>query len=226
VSLAENGGVASGGHERLDGSGYHRGAMAAGVPKLARLLGAADAYHAMSEDRPHRRALAPKARISELRSEARSGRLDPDAVEAVLSAAGHPTRRRTHGPAGLTPREIDVLKLAARGATNRAIGTALGISAKTAGSHIEHIYTKIGVSTRAGRSALRHPTRPRHHDRSEHTRQHGVAPHGRRWRACNHVIATSIRTTRLHHQRRIFRVSRPRRAPNVRGSRQWALRIG
>ena len=150
ASLAAIGNVASGGHERLDGSGYHRGAAAAGVSDLARLLGAADAYQAMSEDRPYRRALDPKTRITELRADARSGRLDADAVEAVLRAAGHTTRRRTHGPAGLTPREIEVLKLAARGATNKAIGTTLGISAKTAGTHIEHIYTKIGVSTRAG----------------------------------------------------------------------------
>lgn len=148
--LAEIGAVASGGHERLDGSGYHRGAIASGVPSLARVLGAADAFHAMGEDRPHRPALQPEVRIAQLRSEGREGRLDPAAVEAVLQAAGHAPRRRAAGPSGLTPREVEVLVLAARGASNRAIGEALGISAKTAGTHIEHIYLKIGVSSRAG----------------------------------------------------------------------------
>jgi HD-GYP domain-containing protein (c-di-GMP phosphodiesterase class II) len=150
ATLAEIGAVASADHERLDGTGYHRGAMAAGIPSLARLLGAADAFHAMGEDRPHRPALAPKARVAQLRADARAGRLDPAAVDAVLQAAGHAPRARRPSPAGLTPREVEVLVLAARGATNRAIGETLGISAKTAGHHIQHIYTKVGVSTRAG----------------------------------------------------------------------------
>ena len=150
VVLAEIGAIASGGHERLDGSGYHRGALAVGVPNLARLLGAADALHAMGEDRPHRPALPTKARIAQLGAEVRAGRLDGAAVDVVLRASGHTHRRRRSGPGGLTPREVEVLVLAARGATNRVIANSLGISVKTAGTHIEHIYMKIGVSTRAG----------------------------------------------------------------------------
>lgn len=149
-ALAQIGSVASAGHERLDGSGYHRGAMAVGVSSLARLLAAADAFHAMGEDRPHRPRLPTTTRVAQLRADARTGRLDAAAVDHVLRAAGHHRRRRRSGPAGLTPREVEVLVLAAKGATNRMIGESLGISAKTAGSHIEHIYTKIGVSTRAG----------------------------------------------------------------------------
>ncbi|MFN0089499.1 MAG: HD domain-containing phosphohydrolase [Acidimicrobiales bacterium] len=150
AALAEIGAVASTTHERLDGSGYHRGAMAGGVSSLARLLAAADVLHAMSEDRPHRPALEPRARVAQLRAEARAGRLDTNAVDAVLQVTGHARRRRPAGPSGLTPREVEVLVHAARGASNRAIGEALGISAKTAGTHIEHIYLKLGVSTRAG----------------------------------------------------------------------------
>ncbi len=149
-TIAEIGAVASGGHERLDGSGYHRGAMAVGVPSLARLLGAADVFHAMGEDRPHRAALQPKARLEQMQAEVRAGRLEGGAVDAVLDAAGHARRPRPSGPSGLTPREVEVLVLAARGSTNRTIAETLGISAKTAGSHIEHIYVKIDVSTRAG----------------------------------------------------------------------------
>lgn len=158
TTMAEIGAIASGGHERLDGSGYHRGAMAVGVPGLARLLGAADAFHAMGEDRPHRPALASAERLGQMHAEVRAGRMEGAAVDAVLQAAGHERRRRPSGPGGLTPREVEVLVLAARGSTNRQIADTLGITTKTAGSHIEHIYVKIGVSTRAAAAlyALQH----------------------------------------------------------------------
>ncbi|MBW0092140.1 HD domain-containing protein [Pseudonocardia sp. KRD-184] len=142
--------VAAMAHERCDGSGYHRGLTAASLPTTARLLGAADCYHAMTETRAHRRALEPGAAAVALRAEATAGRLDPAAVEAVLGSAGHPTRRPAAGPAGLTAREVQVLELLARAATTRRIGRELGISPKTAGNHIERIYAKIGASTRAG----------------------------------------------------------------------------
>jgi DNA-binding NarL/FixJ family response regulator len=116
---------------------------------LARILAAADAYHAMTEQRPHRAALDAERAASELRGEARAGRLDGEVVEAVLAAAGHRPRRRPVHPAGLTPREIDVLRLVARGRSNRQIGAALVISPRTAEHHVQNVYAKIGVSTRA-----------------------------------------------------------------------------
>jgi HD-GYP domain-containing protein (c-di-GMP phosphodiesterase class II) len=136
-------------HERLDGSGYHRGLSAAAIPVAARLLAAADGYHAMTEPRPHRPARPPADAALQLRTEARAGRLDPAAVEAVLACAGHRARRPAGGPAGLTAREVEVLVLLARAASTRQIARALGITPKTAGNHIERIYTKIGASTRA-----------------------------------------------------------------------------
>ena len=84
---------------------------------------------------------------------AAEGRLDGSAVEAVLSAAGHRRAARPVLPGGLTTREVDVLRLLALGLTTSQIGTSLTISAKTADHHIQHIYTKIGVSTR-GAAAL------------------------------------------------------------------------
>ncbi|MEU8798075.1 HD domain-containing phosphohydrolase [Spirillospora sp. NPDC048819] len=147
--LASIGAVAALAHERLDGSGHHRGLPAAAIPMPARVLAAADCYHAMTEPRPHRDALTPAAAAKELLAEASAGRLDASAVDAVLACAGHRPSRRPAGPAGLTPREVDVLTLLARGASNRQIARSLGISPKTAGNHIEHIYTKTGVSTRA-----------------------------------------------------------------------------
>lgn len=147
--LAAIGGIAALTHERLDGSGYHRGLSATAIPAPARLLAAADCYHAMCEPRPQRPPHAPQEAARLLRAEARDGKLDPSAVEAVLASAGHPTRRPSAGPAGLTPREVEVLTLLARAATTRQIARRLGITPKTAGNHIERIYTKIGASTRA-----------------------------------------------------------------------------
>jgi DNA-binding CsgD family transcriptional regulator len=145
-------------HERLDGSGYHRGARGAALPPAARLLAAADVYHAMTEPRPHRPALAPEEAATELRTEVRAGRVDPDAAEAVLAAAGRPAGRRRQSLAGLTARELEVLRLLARGSSKREIAAALTIAPKTADAHVQHIYAKIGVSTRAAAAlfAMRH----------------------------------------------------------------------
>lgn len=139
-------------HERLDGSGYHRGTRAANLPAVARLLAAADSYQALTSDRAHRPAKHPEEAAALLGAEARGGRLHPDAVRAVLAAAGQrsPTpRRRTEWPAGLTDREVEILRLLARGLTRRQIAAQLVISEKTAGHHAEHIYRKLGVSSRA-----------------------------------------------------------------------------
>jgi HD-GYP domain-containing protein (c-di-GMP phosphodiesterase class II) len=135
-------------HERLDGSGYHRGTPAAGLGSLARLLAAADAYQTKIESRAHRKALPPEAAAGHLRAEASAGRLDPDSVAAVLTEAGHrpgPINR----PGGLTDREAQVLVLLARGLATKQIGRTLGVTAKTADHYIQRVYAKIGVSTRA-----------------------------------------------------------------------------
>jgi HD-GYP domain-containing protein (c-di-GMP phosphodiesterase class II) len=145
-------------HERMDGSGYPRGVRGDALSTAARILAAADAYHAKLEPRPHRPALSRGDAAGWARAEVRAGRLDAPAVEAVLEAAGHPVRRRKEWPAGLTTREVEVLRLLARGVPNREIAERLVISRKTAGNHIEHIYTKIGASNRARASlfAVRH----------------------------------------------------------------------
>ena len=152
-ALAELGAVAVQHHERLDGSGYPRGLRGDAITPAGRILGAADAYHAMVELRPHRAARSPEEAASELRTEVVKGRLDGDAVDAVLRAAGHRVRRRRTWPAGLTAREVEVLRLVACGFSNKEIADALVISRKTAANHVEHIYAKIDVSNRA-RAAL------------------------------------------------------------------------
>lgn len=157
-SLARLAAVASHHHERVDGSGYPHGRRAPDLPPVARLLAAADVYAALGENRPHRTAFSTGDAARELREEARAGRLESSAVEAVLEAAGHPRRRRPTGPAGLTDREIEVLALLAGGLTNRQIAQRLTLSVKTVGHHVEHAYIKIGVNTRAGATlfALNH----------------------------------------------------------------------
>jgi HD-GYP domain-containing protein (c-di-GMP phosphodiesterase class II) len=135
--------------ERLDGSGYPRGLPGSAISPLARILGAADAYQAMREERPHRPAHTAPAAAAALRSSVRAGHLDAHAVDAVLAAAGHRVPRRQDGPAGLTAREVEVLKLLALGLSNKQIAERLVIAAKTAGNHIEHIYAKIGANSRA-----------------------------------------------------------------------------
>ena len=159
-ALARLGAIAACHHERLDGSGYHRSMPGSALSPSARILGAADAYHAMTEARPHREALEPERAAATLRDQVRAGRLDADAAEDVLTAAGHGRAgaRERARPAGLTARELEVLLLVARGASSRDVAQELTITEKTARNHVEHIYAKLDVSTRAEASlyAMRH----------------------------------------------------------------------
>jgi HD-GYP domain-containing protein (c-di-GMP phosphodiesterase class II) len=146
--------VAAAHHERLDGSGYHRG-IDTQTP-LAAILAAADCFVTGGEDRPHRPARSPDERAALLRDEVARGRLDAGAVDAVLRAAAG-DRAPAAGAPDLTAREQQVLALVADGLTNQAIGRRLGISAKTVNTHLEHVYAKLGVSTRV--AAVVHATR-------------------------------------------------------------------
>jgi HD-GYP domain-containing protein (c-di-GMP phosphodiesterase class II) len=156
--LATYGAIAGAHHERLDGSGYPRGLSGEAISHSARILGAADSYHALTEHRPHRPALSATESAAKTRAEVTAGRLDGAAVDAVLRVAGHRVRRKRAWPAGLTAREVEVMRLLVRGMTARQIAQQLVISPKTAGSHIEHIYKKIGASNRAQLSifAMKH----------------------------------------------------------------------
>jgi HD-GYP domain-containing protein (c-di-GMP phosphodiesterase class II) len=140
--------VAAAHHERLDRSGYHRGSPGADLTLAARLLAAADAFAAMCEPRPYRPALGPERAAEALVGEANAARLDPDAVTAVIEAAGQ-RAPRLERPAGLTEREAEVVVMLARGLRTKQVARELGIAVKTADRHIQNAYGKIGVSTRA-----------------------------------------------------------------------------
>ena len=145
-------------HERVDGSGYPGGLSAEALTASQRILAAADSYCTWTEARPHRAQLPPDEAAARLRQEVAVFRLDGAAVDAVLQAAGHGHRRRLEGPGGLTARELEVLRLVIRGLSSRQVAAELVISEKTARHHIEHIYTKLGVSNRISATlfALRH----------------------------------------------------------------------
>jgi HD-GYP domain-containing protein (c-di-GMP phosphodiesterase class II) len=134
--------------ERIDGSGFPRGLAGAELTAQDRLLAAAVAYQQFREDQPQRTALGPDDIASELRRGARAGHYDVESVEAVLAAAGHRSSRRTSFSAGLTAREVEVLRLVAQGRSNREIADELFIAQKTARNHVERVYAKLGVKNR------------------------------------------------------------------------------
>ncbi len=142
--------IAGAHHERLDGSGYHRGVGGDALTGEMRLLAVADAYVAMTNDRPHRARLTGDAAALALCAGVDAGRLCGHAVAAILEAAGQERAPAPAPPCGLTEREVEVLGLLAHGMTNKEIASSLFLSAKTVQHHVAHIYDKIDRRTRAG----------------------------------------------------------------------------
>jgi HD-GYP domain-containing protein (c-di-GMP phosphodiesterase class II) len=142
--------IAGAHHERLDGSGYHRGARAAALPLSARVLAAADVFQAATEMRTYRAARTPEQAASLVRQEASGGRLDPDVAEAVIASAGASAPRRLRAPSTLTERELEIVRLLASGYANREIAHRLEISDNTVRHHLESVYAKLDVTTRTG----------------------------------------------------------------------------
>jgi len=146
--LSEVASIAMAHHERLDGSGYHRGLGVSALSPAARLLAAADAFRSKTETRPYRDAMSPDAATDALVRKAEHGGFDPEMVRAVAKAAGQspPTIDR---PMGLTERELEVIGLVARGLQTKQVARHLDISPKTVDRHIQNSYRKMGVSSRA-----------------------------------------------------------------------------
>ncbi|MCL3861131.1 HD domain-containing phosphohydrolase [Actinotalea sp. K2] len=149
-ALADAARLAGQHHERCDGSGYHRGLGAAQLTLASRVLGVADAYRCLVEGRPDQPALDGDRAAERITDEARAGGLDGDAVAGVLSAVGRGRGGRRALPGGLTSRQVEVLRLVSAGMSNREIADRLTISPRTAEHHVQDIYTRIGVASRAG----------------------------------------------------------------------------
>lgn len=149
-ALARLGAIVGQHHERCDGSGYHRSVRASALSLQARILAAAESYQNKIEPRPHRSAMQPQAAAEVLKREAREGRLDGEAVASVLAVAGHRGNTRKNLVAGLTEREISVLRAIARGLSTKEIARVLAISPKTVDNHTQSIFAKIGARTRGG----------------------------------------------------------------------------
>jgi HD-GYP domain-containing protein (c-di-GMP phosphodiesterase class II) len=132
--------------ERFDGSGYFRGLKGANISLGARIISVADRLDELTHDAPGRAALDLKEALVALESDRG---LDRTIVEALRGAIGEglPALEQRY-PAGLTRREVDVLRLAARGMTRAQIGAELNITENTVRHHLEHIYGKTGTSTR------------------------------------------------------------------------------
>ena len=138
-------------HETADGSGYHKRLSAEAFDANAGIIVAADIYAGLTADRADRPQFSPADAAAQIRSQVAQGVLDKRTANAVLVAAGQSEARsrRAANPGGLSEREIEVLRLAAKGLSTKVIAEQLYISPKTADHHIQHVYTKIGVSTRA-----------------------------------------------------------------------------
>jgi HD-GYP domain-containing protein (c-di-GMP phosphodiesterase class II) len=147
-AIGDVAGLASAAHERVDGSGYHRGLASSSLTKWSRLVAASDVAQALSEARPHRPAFSEADAQKTLRDLGDRGALCPRAVDALLASTGG-RKPRAGFPAGLSEREVEVLSLVARGLTDKEVASKLGISHRTVHHHNKHAYDKIGVSTRA-----------------------------------------------------------------------------
>jgi HD-GYP domain-containing protein (c-di-GMP phosphodiesterase class II)/DNA-binding CsgD family transcriptional regulator len=132
-------------HERFDGQGYPHGTPAARLSLEARLLVTADRYDELSQDGRDREQV-----LAEMAGEAGQA-LCPQAFSVLsqeLGSAGAPAPPKPPRPAGLSEREVEILRLLAGGCSRREIADDLVLSEHTVRHHLEHIYTKLGVETR------------------------------------------------------------------------------
>jgi HD-GYP domain-containing protein (c-di-GMP phosphodiesterase class II) len=132
--------------ERMEGSGYFRGLRGENISLGARIIAVADRLDELTHDAPGRPAVDLNEALTSLESEPGFDREVVQAVRKVIG--GESTATGQPLPAGLTQREAEVLRLAARGITRAQIGAQLDITENTVRHHLEHIYAKTGTSTR------------------------------------------------------------------------------
>jgi HD-GYP domain-containing protein (c-di-GMP phosphodiesterase class II)/DNA-binding CsgD family transcriptional regulator len=137
--------VAAAHHEAVDGSGYHKGLAASQMTQPMRIVALASGYEEMTAGS----TAEPEPVLNALQT---TGRYDAACLAALGGELGSERLVSTRGawPAGLTEREVDVLRQIASGMTVRQTAQRLVISDHTARHHLESVYSKLGVSSRAG----------------------------------------------------------------------------
>jgi DNA-binding CsgD family transcriptional regulator len=143
--------IVGGHHERFDGGGYFRGLKGRDIPLGARIVAVANRLDELTHDAPGRTALSIDDALTVLARESGAS-LDGEIVAPVRRSLGAtpiiPASAEAPWPAGLTDREVDVLRLASKGLTRKQIGDQLSITENTVRHHLEHIYEKTGTATR------------------------------------------------------------------------------
>ncbi|KQR81515.1 LuxR family transcriptional regulator [Burkholderia sp. Leaf177] len=148
--------LASYAYERPDGSGYFRGVRDQSLTLEANVLAASVTFVALRSVRPWRAALSAEEAARQLREEAARGRLSDEVVNALLSDDAPLLRRPVRHPVSstsqgvrLTAREIDVLRVISRGASNKEAARELTLSLSTVRTHVENVFRKLECSSRA-----------------------------------------------------------------------------
>ena len=144
-------------HERLDGRGYYRGLSGSQIPFGARIIAVADRFDELTHDTPDMPAIDQGAALQRMEDEVGHA-LCPDAFrllaeEVQTSGSTFLPRRKNRSPswpAGLTDREVEIMRLLAKGLSRNEMAKQLVVSEHTIRHHLEHIYTKVGVNTRVG----------------------------------------------------------------------------
>jgi HD-GYP domain-containing protein (c-di-GMP phosphodiesterase class II) len=137
-------------HERVDGKGYFRGLRNREIPLGARIVAVADRLDELTHSGPGRQAIGVPEALDVLNRESGTA-LDPDIVSTLSRSLGHAIVPASVGktwPAGLSDREVEVLRLTASGLTRREMAQRLSISDNTVKHHLDHIYTKTGASSK------------------------------------------------------------------------------
>ena len=143
--------IAGAHHEWMNGEGYHRGLAGSQIPLGARILALVDGFQELVEGRPGYGGLEKEEALRRMSAEVGT-RFDHECFEALSGVVGVGVvieSSRRQWPAGLTDREVEVLRVSATGLTKRQMARRLTISEKTVGTHLEHIYSKVGCFSRA-----------------------------------------------------------------------------